>query len=237
MLQNWLESIREWAGGVGLSLTSQQEVLLHAFEADLYETNATRNLTRVAREEFWVRHVADSLLFHDLLPSGSSVLDIGSGPGFPAWPLAWARPDLSVTALDSSSKMTDFLRRHPLPNLEVVQMRAEDWNRRDAFDVVTGRAVAPLAIQLELSAAACRRGGAVLPMRTESDLDAIEALDPSALGLSLKQIVQRYLPVIGAVRVFPIYEKVRSTPARFPRPWAEIRRAPLSTGTATTNRK
>ena len=63
--------------------------------------------------------------------------------------------------------MLGFLASQPLPNLEIVQGRAEEWEAREAFDVVTGRALAPLAIQLELSAGLARIGGAVIPMRTE----------------------------------------------------------------------
>ncbi|RYG69749.1 16S rRNA (guanine(527)-N(7))-methyltransferase RsmG, partial [bacterium] len=75
------------------------------FEADLYEANEVMNLTRVPREECWLRHFLDSLLIAPWLPGEGSLLDIGSGPGFPAWPLALARPELQVTALDSSGKM------------------------------------------------------------------------------------------------------------------------------------
>ncbi|HZH99340.1 MAG TPA: RsmG family class I SAM-dependent methyltransferase, partial [Fimbriimonadaceae bacterium] len=113
--------------GIGITL---DEGMLHAFEQfeeDLYRSNAVMNLTRVPREECYLRHFLDSLLFHDLIPAGASVLDIGTGPGFPAWPLALCRKDLHVLALDSSGKMLGFLRRHPLPNLEVVQERAEEW--------------------------------------------------------------------------------------------------------------
>src|ERR1041384_3584956 len=130
----------------GLELTPEQVAQFEAFEAKLYEANAVMNLTRVPREECWLRHFVDSLLFQDLIPDRASVLDIGTGPGFPAWPLACARPDLQLTAMDSSGKMLGFLQRQGLPNLETIQIRAEEWGVRDRFDVVTGRAVAPLSI-------------------------------------------------------------------------------------------
>lgn len=182
------------------------------------------NLTRIAREDCWLRHFIDSLLIHDLIPDGSHVLDVGTGPGFPAWPLACARPDLAVTALDSSGKMLGFLRRSPLPNLTVVEDRAETWGKRDAFDFVTGRAVAGLAIQLELSAAPCVVGGLVVPMRTPHDLATIEAINPKSLGLNLRSIQSRSLPGTDVVRSFPTYEKTRPTPSRYPRAWTEIKK-------------
>ena len=184
------------------------------------------NLTRVPSEAAWLRHIADSLLFQDLVPQGSSILDIGTGPGFPAWPLACARPDIHVTGLDSNGKMVSFLRTQPLPNLEVVQARAEDWRDCERYGVVTGRAVAPLPIQLELSAEPCRVRGAVIPMRTSADDPLAVKLAP--LGLELESIQKRTLAGSGIERVFPIYRKTKPTRSGYPRRWAEIRAKPLA---------
>ena len=177
------------------------------------------------REEAWLRHFVDSLLFHDLIPQGSRVLDIGTGPGFPAWPLALARPDLQVVALDSSGKMLGFLRSQPLPNLEVAQARAEEWGVREAFDAVTGRAVAPLPLQLELSAPPLKVGGILVPMRTPAD--DFGAPDWEALGLRPAGRHERSLPGTDIVRVFPTFVKERATPGFYPRKWAEMRAKPL----------
>jgi 16S rRNA (guanine527-N7)-methyltransferase len=207
-------------------LTPGQFEAFEAFESRLYEANAMMNLTRVSQEECWLRHFMDSLLFQDLIQEGTAVLDIGSGPGFPAWPLACARPDLNVVAIDSSGKMIRFLSKSPLPNLKAVLVRAEEWKIRDAFDFVTGRALAPLGIQLELSAPLTRLGGVVVPMRTPAEATVIEQ-DVSPLGLELVQVHRRTLPGTDVVRVFPVYKKVNPTPDRYPRTWAEIKRRPL----------
>lgn len=199
------------------------------FEEALYDWNSKMNLTRVPRDECWIRHFLDSLLVAEFCPHESNVLDIGTGPGFPAWPLALARPDLKVTAIDSSGKMLSFLATQNLPNLRIVQSRAEDWTERDAYDVVTGRALAPLAIQLELSAAFCKVGGACVPMRTESDLENCTSVETRHLGLELSKVETRILPVIGAPRLFPIFLKSKPTNPKFPRSWAEIKRPKSST--------
>lgn len=210
---------------VGLDLTAQQLDSFEQFEAALYLANEVMNLTRVPREECWSRHFLDSLLFADLIPVGASVLDIGSGPGFPAWPLACSRPDLKVTALDSNGKMLGFLRTHALQNLEVLQVRAEESGLREAFDLVTGRAVAPMSIQLELSAGPCRIGGLVVPMRTAKDAAEVERLRNNTLGLELREIARR--SAIEGERLFPVFVKTEPTPAKFPRSWADIKRKPL----------
>jgi 16S rRNA (guanine527-N7)-methyltransferase len=197
-----------------------------AFHEALYEANRVKNYTRVPAAEAWLRHYLDSLLFVDLIPEGASVLDIGTGPGFPAWPLAWARPDLRVTALDSNGKMLAFLQGQDLPNLEVVQARVEEWDRREAFDFVTGRALAPLPIQLEVSAPAAKVDGWVVPLRTPSDDLGAERLP--MLGLERVAVERRELPETDIVRVFPIYRKTARTNPKFPRRWAEIKAQPLS---------
>ncbi|MBC8065140.1 MAG: 16S rRNA (guanine(527)-N(7))-methyltransferase RsmG [Chlorobia bacterium] len=215
-------------GVLGLALSGEQIDRFDAFEQALYHANAVMNLTRVPQEESWLRHFVDSLLFQDLIPVGSSVLDIGTGPGFPAWPLACARPDLRVTGLDSNGKMLGFLSTQGLPNLEIVMARAEEWGVRDRFDVVTGRAVAPLAVQLEISAPCAKIGGLVIPMRTPVERESIEAFLASKIGLRLRETTERELPGTAIVRLFAVFEKVDPTPDVYPRPWAEIKRSSLT---------
>jgi 16S rRNA (guanine527-N7)-methyltransferase len=218
-----------WCASAGLELSPEQIARFAEFEAALYLGNEVKNLTRVPRENAWRRHFIDSLLFHDLIPSGSAVLDLGTGPGFPAWPLACARPDLHLTALDSNGKMLDFLRSQPLPNLTVAQVRIEDWDVREHFDVVTGRAFAPFAIQMELSSAPCRGGGLVIPMRTAQDDESIASMRTGRLSLKLRETVRRELAGEDVVRVFPVYEKTSKTMKKYPRRWAEIKQKPLDT--------
>ena len=212
---------------LGLQLSPDQVARFKRFEEALYQANSVMNLTRVPQEEAWLRHFIDSLLFQAEFPVGSKVLDIGTGPGFPAWPLACARPDLSVTGIDSSGKMLGFLASQPLPNLSIEKVRAEEWGKREEFDVVTGRAVAPLPIQLELSAAFVGKGGLVLCMRTPLEAAEIGTLDATELGLQLESTVLRTLPRTEIVRLGALYRKVAGTPSKYPRPWAEIKRRPV----------
>lgn len=220
-----------WLDSLGFAPAGATLERLAEFEEALYAANEVMNLTRVPREEFALRHVVDCLLLSEFVPSGATVLDVGTGAGFPAWPLALFRPDLDVTALDSSGKATRFLARVPLPNLKVVQDRAESWGVRDRFDVVTGRAVAPLGIQLELSAPPCRVDGQVVPMRSAGDRESIRSFGAGTLGLTLERVAERSWPVERegepVVRLFPVFRKTSRTPDRFPRTWAEMRRKPL----------
>jgi 16S rRNA (guanine527-N7)-methyltransferase len=129
--------------------------------------------------------------------------------------------------MDSNGKMLGFLISQSLTNLLPVNARAEEWPEREKFDVVTGRAVAPLSCQLEVSAGFARKGGFVIPMRTAADAEILETVDLKILGLKLVDSVTRMLPGTDSVRLFPIYEKVRTTAKGYPRRWAEIKKRPL----------
>lgn len=210
---------------LSLELDEAQLSAFEGYEEALYRANEVANLTRVPREECWLRHFVDSLLIAEFIPEDSKVLDIGAGPGLPAWPLACARPDIEVTGLDSSGKMFTFLQSQPLPNLTPVLDRAEAWRSRADFDVVTGRALAPLAIQLELSALHCRKGGTVVPMRTAADEPKFESPEISRIGLKFEVLAKKALPGTDIVRYFPIYR--RTGLGLKARTWAEMRRAPI----------
>lgn len=122
----------------------------------LEETNRCVNLTRITgKEEFDLKHVADSLtifqLFPELLTGKFRIADIGCGAGFPSLILALAAPQLEITAIDSIGKKVAFVARAAellgLNNLRTIHGRAVELNRkiefRNQFDIVTARAVAP----------------------------------------------------------------------------------------------
>ena len=134
---------------------------LEAFHAYLLERNQVMDLTNVPPEDMPVRHYLDSILpalrHPELFTRGASVVDVGSGAGFPGIPLAVFRPDLRVTLMEANGKRCDFLleavRRTGLSGVEVLQARAEEAGRnplyRERFDLAVSRAVAPLPTLLE----------------------------------------------------------------------------------------
>lgn len=225
-MSDWTE-LRRFLDLNGLSVDKRGFELLEQFSDDLYRTNQHTNLTRIPKDEFQVRHVIDSLLFVDQFPEGAKVLDLGCGAGFPSWPLAWARPDLQVIGLDSHGKSLEFLSRHPLPNLRLHLGRAEENHFKETADVVTGRAFAPLAIQLEMSAPAAVVGGALVLLRTPKDVELSAKWDVGKLGLASGDAVIRALPDGIADRAALIYRKSAKTHSRFPRTWAEAKKKPL----------
>jgi 16S rRNA (guanine527-N7)-methyltransferase len=222
----WAECDRQ-----GLDIEDRRDEL-SIFVESLYEVNKVRNLTRVSPEDAALRHIVDSLLVVPFIPDGSHVLDVGCGPGFPAWVIAWARPDVSVLALDSNSKMQWFLSQHSRVNLGQRIQRAEEDILRDQFDVVTGRALAPFGIQAEVSAAWLTVGGIFIPFRTEAERAEIESANLGMLGLKLREMNKVELPDGAGTRLFPVWEKVKPTPIEYPRSWAKIKAKPLGVRSA-----
>jgi 16S rRNA (guanine527-N7)-methyltransferase len=223
-----LSPLTAWALESGLELSPSQLDQMRAYLAALYKANEVMNLTRIPIEDAVVKHLIDSLLPQDIFPQGATVLDLGTGPGLPAWPLACARPDLSLMALDSTTKAIDFLASQKLPNLRPLNQRAEDAVKRESMDVVTGRAFAPLGIQMEASAPWAKIGGLVVPYRTLAEEAECQLFVHGQLGLELEELVVRELSAEGGRRLFPVYRKVRETPMEFPRLWAKMKKNPLS---------
>ena len=148
---------------------------LSAFCNYLLEQNKLFNLTAIKTpESAALLHFADSLTLAEFIPENAKILDIGSGAGFPAIPLAIARPDISVTALDSTLKRVNFINSAAkllgLTNITAVCHRAEDVTGKDfreSFDIVTARAVAAYPILLELALPAVKVGGKFVAMKSK----------------------------------------------------------------------
>lgn len=159
--------MRETVGHVLPNLTeAQREQFVRYYEL-LTEWNARVNLTAITEKEAVAKkHFYDSLLAAPLIPQGAKCIDVGTGAGFPGVPLLIARPDISMTLLDSQQKRLRFLQAL-LSELHLsatlVHARAEDAGRdkahRAAYDIALSRAVAPLPLLAELTVPLIKVGG------------------------------------------------------------------------------
>lgn len=185
-------------------------------------------------------HVADSLVALELddVRSSRVLTDIGAGGGFPGLVLAIALPSASVTLVESVGRKCDFLRRAvahlELGNVGVVNDRVESWaDGRERSDVVTARALAPLAVLLEYAGPLLRVGGSLVAWKGRRDPD--EELDGAAAAVSLGMNtpdVRRVAPFAGAdERHLYLSSKVSSTPSCFPRRPGMARKRPLRAST------
>lgn len=165
--------------GIELSATQQQQLWTHL---DLLEKwNRSVNLTAITdRDDMVTHHLLDSLSIMQFV-RGQSLLDIGSGGGFPGLPLAIMRPDLSCTLLDSRQKRTEFLRNAcvvlKLANVSVATERVESYQTAVKFDILVSRAFASLSDTLTMSEGLHRRGSRLLAMKGAMAKQEIALLD------------------------------------------------------------
>lgn len=136
------------------------------------------------KPRLWDRHIYNCAVIGEAIPEGARVIDIGSGAGLPGIPLAIARPDLQVTLLEPLLKRSNYLaeitEKLGLDNVTVIRDRAENLGKDAKFDVVTSRAVAPLAKLARWSLPLCKPGGMMLAMKGASASEEIER-DKSAI--------------------------------------------------------
>ena len=202
--------------------------------------NDVMNLTSItAPSEMALLHIADSLFPADHIPRGAKLLDLGCGAGFPSLPLAAARPDLSVYPLDATGKKIAFVKETAaelgLKNVFPFAGRAEEEanksGKREAFDVVISRAVAPLPVLCELALPFVAPGGVMIAMK--GDRGGEEALlaemARKKLGGGPFERIDYTLSGGGEVfcRTLLICRKEAPTPARYPRAYASIKKKPL----------
>lgn len=151
------------------------------------------------RDRLWERHILNSVALAPRLHSGASVLDVGSGAGLPGLPLAIARPDLKVTLLESLLRRVNFLEvavdeLGVSDRVSVVRGRAEEHRAR--YDVVTCRAVAPLARLLAWCLPLVTPGGRLVALKGSSAGSEVEAAGPELARLRVRASVIE-LPVPG----------------------------------------
>ncbi len=181
-------------------------------------------------------HIADSLVALELeqTRSASKIADLGSGAGFPGLPLAIARPSVKVALVESSARKCAYLERARIgcdaANARVVNARAESWREGlGVFDLVSARALGPLAVVAEYAAPLLRLGGVLVVWRGRRDRDA-EAAGSRAcaqLGLEAREPI-RVTPYAGAEhKHLQLMAKARETPTEFPRRPGIARKRPL----------
>jgi 16S rRNA (guanine527-N7)-methyltransferase len=178
--------------------------------------------------------IADSLVLIDHLGDAEKVVDVGSGGGLPGLPLRIVLPGLSMTLIEADQAKAAFLVRAcaalGLRGVEVVARRAEDAGSdptlRETFDVAVARALAPMAVLVELCLPLVRVGGRLLAQKTESeDLDgAVHAIE--IMGGRLDRIVAAPSAARSSGTVV-IVDKVRPTPPAYPRRAGVPARKPL----------
>jgi 16S rRNA (guanine527-N7)-methyltransferase len=159
----------------GINANRPQTELLSAYLSELLSVNQITNLTAIKDpDEAIIKHIADCAICIGAIPERADLLDVGSGAGLPAFPFAILRPDISVTALDSTGKKVDFInntaKKLGLKNLKAICHRAEELGKnrsyRERYTVVSARAVARLNQLSELCLPFVKVGGIFISMKS-----------------------------------------------------------------------
>ena len=224
--------LKNYLSQIGIELQDEKIALLLAFCDTVLETNKKFNLTAITDyDEFLIKHVTDSLLGLSEIPSGAKLCDVGAGAGFPSMPIAIARDDVRVTALDSTAKKMTFIadsaRTLGVNNVKTIAGRAEEQRSLfGTFDIVTARAVSALPILLELCIPLLKVGGRFLAYKaTDNELDecktALKVLNAQFIHAKSARLPN------GDSRTILVFEKTAKTDGKYPRQYGTIKKKPL----------
>lgn len=214
-----------------LSLTEAQLTAFEQYSQELIAWNQRVNLTRIIEpNEIAVKHFLDSLSVCRALPNLSetfSMVDVGSGAGFPGLPLKILLPNIQLTLVESTAKKTTFLQYMVdtlhLNNVTVLTARAEEVGRqkahRDQYDVAVARAVTSLPVLAEYTLPLVKPDGVFIAQKGQ-DPGAEVKLAAHAfkiLGGQVSQILSVQVPNLEAARHLAVIKKVAPTPKQYPR--------------------
>ena len=249
VMAQWEQELKAAIEQLHIECDERTPARIARYHAMLADWNTRMNLT--GDTDFATsldRHYTDSLapLVHvQLFPRGASLIDVGSGAGFPGLPLAIARPDLQVTLLDSLMKRINFLdavvKELGLTNVSLVHSRAEDGGRdaklREQYDIAVARAVAPLPVLCELLLPFVKVGGRMICYKGPSAEEELLAGQKAAhmLGGAAVENIPVVLPNQPEWQhCLLTCEKKVKTVRQYPRKAGTPSRSPLGTSAQKT---
>lgn len=214
------------------------ETMLNQFEEYknlLQEWSKKMNLTSITEDtEVYIKHFYDSLVLEKYLDKNLHLADVGTGAGFPGVPLKIAREDLIVDLIEPTTKRCTFLTQVvndlKLENVNIINKRSEDLTDKLAiYDAITSRAVASLNILLELSIPLLKVGGKMYALKGSSfDEEIKEATNAfKELKCQVTNIYEFDLPLNLGHRAIIEIKKMATTPKKYPRVYAKIKKQPL----------
>ena len=225
-----MEQLRKKAEILGISLTEQQCLQFQKYYEYLIEKNKVMNLTGITeKEEVIDKHFIDSLgLAAKMdLTKPLTVLDLGTGAGFPGIPLKIAFPNLTITLLDSLNKRIKFLDEVidllELTGIETIHRRSEDYAKpgklREQFELCVSRAVANLSSLSEYCIPYVKEGGYFIPYKSGNIDEELKKAGHAIgmLGGKVESVEEFQIPGTDIERTFVKIKKRKATPKRFPR--------------------
>ena len=228
--QEFLEELAK----LGINLTNDQIDKLARFYQLLVTWNEKINLTTIIKEEeVYLKHFYDSLTLIKVidLRQPLTVLDVGTGAGFPGIVLKIVFPNLKITLLDSLTKRINYLneiiKELDLHDIETVCSRCEEYTKinREKYDLVVARAVSHLKILSEMIIPTVKVNGYFIAMKANLN-DELEKTIPmlKKLESELKEINEFTLPIENSKRTLVVIKKNAKTALLYPRKYSEIKK-------------
>lgn len=220
---------------VGLTLSREQYENLSIYAEFLVEYNEKVNLTAITEPmEILRKHFIDSILLTKYvdIPLNSSLIDVGTGAGFPSVPIKIYRPDIKITLLDSLNKRIDYLKQlcEKLEiDAEFIHGRAEDFSKkeeyREKFDFSCARAVANMALLSELCIPFVKQNGCFVAMKGPNEDISLGANAVTVLGGMIEKEIEYKL--FDEDRKIVLVRKISQTPSKYPRNSSQIKKKTL----------
>ena len=225
-----IEYLEKGIEEIGLDSDETSLAKLERYKDLLVEWNEKMNLTAITEDrEVYIKHFVDSIacMLTEEFTEGKTVIDVGTGAGFPGLPLKIYEEGIKLTLLDSLKKRIGFLQtvcsELELEDVEFVHGRAEDFGKnpdyREKYDIAVSRAVASLNVLLEYCTPFLKVGGVFVcqkgPAAGDELKEASKAIE--VLGLRLKNQIEVKLPFMDITHYVLVFEKISSTPSKYPR--------------------
>ncbi|GKX30311.1 ribosomal RNA small subunit methyltransferase G [Vallitalea longa] len=230
----------EGAEKLGYKLTDIQVKQFNKYYEMLIKWNKKINLTSIIDEqEVILKHFLDSIAIKEVIDLNicNSLIDLGTGAGFPGIPLKIVFPNLKVTLVDSLNKRINFLLEVidelSLEDIQCIHSRAEDLGNtdlyREQFDLCVSRAVADLSILSEYCIPFVRHGGYFISYKSNKSQEEIYSSKGAMekLGACLEKIKNVEVPFLDIERTFVVIKKVKNTPNKYPRKAGKPKKSPL----------
>ena len=227
-IKEFREEFEKYLTELELKLDDEKIKQFYDYMNLLTEWNKKINLTAITEpKEIILKHFIDSLTISKYLDEKSTLIDVGTGAGFPGIPLKILREDIEVTLVDSLNKrvvfLEDVIKNLKLKNIRAIHGRAEEIGRnneyREKFDYVTSRAVANIATLSEYLIPLVKEKGKCICMKGPDIAEELENGKKaiSVLGGKIIKKEEFDLPLTDIKRTILVIEKIKNTPQKFPR--------------------
>ena len=217
---------------INIQITEEEQKKFTIYKDLLKEYNEKFNLTSIIDDDkIYLKHFYDSLylLTFKEIKAANSILDIGTGAGFPGMALAIMLPNTQITLVEANAKKCAFLKTVSetldLKNVLVKNERAEEFSKknREKFDIVTSRAVANLLVLSELEIPALKINGYFLPLKSHFEEElSISKEKIKNMGCILEDTINYYLPIENSQRTILKIKKRQKTQEMYPRDYSKI---------------